>query len=88
MKHESLVARKDKNRTKPYINASLMLNHGVPVIMASIRLGHSKPSITLDIYGHLYQEMQDEVARKMDELVLPMPVGFQAEVLQPAPAMK
>jgi integrase len=68
--------------------ASLMLNHGVPVIVASKRLGHSKPSITLDIYGHLYQEMQDEVARKMDELVSPVPVGFQADVLQPAPSMK
>jgi integrase len=68
--------------------ASLMLNHGVPVIVASTRLGHSKPSITLDIYGHLYQEMQDEVARKMDELVSPVPVEFQAVVHQPAPAMK
>jgi integrase len=68
--------------------ASLMLNHGVPVIVASKRLGHSKPSITLDIYGHLYQEMQDEVARKMDELVSPVPVEFQAVVHQPAPAMK
>jgi len=68
--------------------ASLMLNHNVPVIVASKRLGHSKPSITLDIYGHLYQEMQDEVARKMDELVSPVPVEFQAVVYQPAPAMK
>jgi integrase len=68
--------------------ASLMLNHGVPVIVASKRLGHSKPSITLDIYGHLYQEMQDEVARKMDELVSPMPVEFHAGIHQPAPVLK
>ena len=65
-----------------------MLNHGVPVIVASRRLGNSKPSTTLDIYGHLYQEMQDEVARKMDELVSPVPVEFQAGIHQPAPAMK
>ena len=51
--------------------ASLMLNHGIPVIVVSRMLGHSKPSITLDIYGHLYHEMQDEAARLMDELVSP-----------------
>ena len=49
--------------------ASLMLNHNVPILVASKRLGHSKPSVTLDIYGHLYQEMQGEAARIMDELV-------------------
>ena len=54
--------------------ASLMLNHNVPVIVASKRLGHSKPSVTLDIYGHLYNEMQDEVARVMDDLVLPVKI--------------
>jgi integrase len=39
--------------------ASLMLNHGIPVIVVSKMLGHSKPSITMDIYGHLNNEMQD-----------------------------
>lgn len=52
-----------------HTSASLMLNHGIPVIVVSKRLGHSKPSVTLDIYGHLYQEMQEEAARIMDELV-------------------
>jgi integrase len=52
--------------------ASLMLNHGVPVIVVSKILGHSKPSITMDIYGHLYNEMQDEAAQLMDELVTPI----------------
>lgn len=52
--------------------ASLMLNHGIPVIVVSKMLGHSKPSITMDIYGHLYNEMQDEAAQLMDELVTPI----------------
>ncbi len=52
--------------------ASLMLNHGIPVIVVSKILGHSKPSITMDIYGHLYNEMQDEAARLMDDLVTPL----------------
>jgi integrase len=51
-----------------------MLNHGAPVIVVSKILGHSKPSVTVDIYEHLYNEMQDEAARVMDELVTPVPV--------------
>jgi len=53
-----------------------MLNHGIPPIVVSRILGHSKPSITMDIFGHLYHEMQGEAARIMDELVKPVPVNF------------
>ena len=52
--------------------ASLMQNHGVPVIVVSKILGHAKPSTTMDIYGHLIHEMQEEAARIMDELVTPI----------------
>jgi len=52
--------------------ASLMLNNGVPPIVVSNRLGHSKPSITLDVYGHLYQEMQTNAAKIMDDLLTPI----------------
>ena len=62
--------------------ASLMLNHGVPVIVASKRLGHSQPSTTLDVYGHLYHEMQNDAARIMDELVTPIPVELPKKVGQ------
>lgn len=57
-----------------HTEASLLLNHGVPVIVVSKMLGHSKPSTTLDIYGHLYKEMQDEAAEVMDKLVTPIAV--------------
>ena len=56
--------------------ASLMLNNGVPSIVASRRLGHAKPSTTLDIYGHLYHEMQGDAARLMDQLVTPIEVSL------------
>ncbi len=58
--------------------ASLMLNHGIPVIIVSRRLGHAKASITLDVYGHLLHEMQDEAARLMDSLVTPQPVDIDS----------
>jgi len=54
--------------------ASLLLNNSVPVIVVSKILGHAKPSTTMDIYGHLINEMQEEAARIMDELVTPVRV--------------
>ena len=56
--------------------ASLLLNHNVPVIVVSKMLGHSKPSITLDVYGHLYHESQHEAARVMDDLITPVRVNL------------
>ncbi len=46
-----------------------MLNNGVDVFVASKRLGHSKPSITLDVYGHLLNTIENEVADKMEDLL-------------------
>jgi integrase len=57
--------------------ASLMLNNGVPPIVVSRILGHSKPSITMDIYGHLYHKMQGEAAKIMDDLVTPIQVDLE-----------
>jgi integrase len=34
--------------------ASLLLNNGQGIMAVSKLLGHSKPSVTLDIYGHVY----------------------------------
>ena len=57
--------------------ASLMLNNGVPPIVVSNRLGHSKPSITMDVYGHLYQETQTDAAKIMDDLVTPIKLDMR-----------
>ena len=53
-----------------------MLNHGIPPLIVSRRLGHSKVSITLDTYGHLMPEMQNEAAELMDELVTPVAIDL------------
>jgi integrase len=52
--------------------ASLLLNNKVPVIVVSSMLGHSKPSVTLDIYAHVFHDMQGEAAIVMDKLVTPI----------------
>jgi hypothetical protein len=36
----------------------------------------------MDIYGHLLNEMQEEAARIMDELVTPIPVNLPERILQ------
>jgi integrase len=64
--------------------ASLLLNHSVPVLVVSKMLGHSKPSITLDVYGHLYHEMQGEAAEIMDKLVTPILVTLPQEIKRAA----
>ena len=56
--------------------ASLMLNRNIPAIVVSKRLGHAKPSTTLDIYGHLLPEGQEEAARLMDEIITSVPVAI------------
>ncbi|MBE3143656.1 MAG: tyrosine-type recombinase/integrase [Planctomycetes bacterium] len=59
---------------------SLMLNHGIPVIVVSRRLGHAKPSITLDVYGHLFPSIQVEAAQKIDDLITPIELNTQNQL--------
>jgi integrase len=54
--------------------ASLMISHDIPINVVSKILGHSKPSVTLDIYAHVYTGRQDEAAQLMDDLVTSIPV--------------
>lgn len=55
--------------------ASLMLNRNVNPLAVSKRLGHARTSITLDTYGHLMPNLQEEVAEVIDELITPIPLG-------------
>lgn len=52
--------------------ASLLLNNKGTLIAVSKMLGHSKSSVTLDTYGHLFNESQGEIAEIMDKLVTPI----------------
>ena len=53
-----------------------MLNYGIPVIVVSRRVGHSNASITLDRYGHLIPHIQEDAAKMMDKLVVPIEVDL------------
>lgn len=49
-----------------HTHASLLLKYGVAAKVASSRLGHSNVGITLDLYSHIYSEMEEDVAKKID----------------------
>ncbi len=43
-----------------------MIRLGVPVNTVSKMLGHSSPVVTLTVYAHVINEMQDEAVNKLD----------------------
>ena len=63
-----------------HMTASILLNQVVAVITVSRRLCYAKASITLDIYGHLITAMQTEVAKMIDNLVMPVTVQLDKKV--------
>lgn len=50
-------------------HASLLLKEKVPIKVISERLGHSNTNITLDIYSHIYEETNMEVANTFDKFL-------------------
>jgi integrase len=53
-----------------HTHATLLLAQGVNVKVISERLGHSNIKVTLDTYSHVLPTMQEEVARKLDEILI------------------
>ena len=52
-----------------HTHASLLLKAGVPAKVVSERLGHSQISITMDLYSHVMPGMQQEAAKKLEDLL-------------------
>ncbi|MGY0067181.1 site-specific integrase [Streptomyces sp. QTS137] len=53
--------------------ASVLIKHGASVKKVQRRLGHAKPSITLDLYVHLYEDDEDTTAALIDEALAEVP---------------
>ncbi len=49
--------------------ASLLLSQGLTLKDVMDTLGHSQISLTANLYGHIYAEQRQEVARRMDALL-------------------
>lgn len=52
-----------------HTHATLLLQEGVHAKVVSERLGHSTIGITLDVYSHVLPSLQEEAARKVDNLL-------------------
>jgi integrase len=52
--------------------ATLMLQEGIHPKIVQERLGHAQIYMTMDTYSHVLPAMQDEAAKKMDELIAPI----------------
>ena len=50
-------------------NASSLIANGVYVVDVSRRLGHSSPSITLDVYSHLFPKRDDHSSAIIDDML-------------------
>jgi integrase len=44
--------------------ASLLIAKGLNVVFVSRQLGHSSPTITLDVYAHLFEQADHAVAAR------------------------
>lgn len=52
-----------------HVSASLLLSQGCDIETVSRRLGHSKASVTLDVYGHMIQGMDETASETLGELL-------------------
>jgi integrase len=50
-----------------HTHASILLGEGAPVIAVSKRLGHASVTTTLDIYGHLLDDADAQLASMFDD---------------------
>ncbi|WP_145038641.1 tyrosine-type recombinase/integrase [Paenibacillus sp. Y412MC10] len=51
-----------------HTHVSMLIKQGVHMKVISERLGHSSISVTMDIYGHLLPNMQEQAAELIDQL--------------------
>jgi integrase len=49
-----------------HTHASQLIASGMDVLTISRRLGHSSPTVTLNIYGHLFPDSDERAARALD----------------------
>lgn len=52
-----------------HTSASLLISQNVDIRTVANRLGHSKTSVTLDIYSHALQELDEKAANALDNII-------------------
>lgn len=52
-----------------HTHASALIAAGLDVVMISRRLGHANPTVTLNIYGHLFRRTDSEAAKAIESVL-------------------
>jgi len=60
---------------------TIIASHGIPPVIVARMLGHSI-SILLTTYAHFIPTMQNEAARLMDDILIPIPVDMTPATAQ------
>lgn len=59
-----------------HTHAAILIEQGHHPKIIQTRLGHSSISVTMDIYGHLFDGLDEAAAGSLDQAYGPQPVGF------------
>jgi integrase len=49
-------------------HASMLINAGEPVTVVQHRLGHASPAVTLNVYAHLFDGLDERAADRLDDV--------------------
>ena len=49
-----------------HTHTSLLIDDGANVLAVAQRMGHTDPSVTLRVYGHLFEGAQEELTQRLD----------------------
>ena len=55
-----------------HTSVTILLENGTPVNTVQSRAGHSEASVTTDIYGHTMARSQEQAARMIEGIVIPL----------------
>jgi integrase len=66
--------------------AAFAIEHGANVYHVQRMLGHAKPSITLDVYGSLWDDSAEQLAERLDTAIRAGRVPIQNAEIVPLPA--
>jgi integrase len=56
-----------------HTHATILLAQGEPTKAVQERLGHSSATITLDVYGHVTEDIQEATVTRGDEAIFGRP---------------
>lgn len=72
-----------------HTHASLLIDDGANVLAVAQRMGHTDPSVTLRVYGHLFEGAQEELTDRLDRRRhAPAPIGEPEAAVIPIPTRR